>query len=84
MRYITTPERIGRRIGREEGRQDAFQQVVISVLDERFGKVPPEIAAAIHQIEGQDKLKSLARQAIRSASLDEFKQALNGGAPAKQ
>jgi hypothetical protein len=70
MPFITTPQRIGLRQG--------FQQMVIEALDERFSTVPDDISTAIRQVRDEEMLKQLHRRAMRSASLDEFKQALNG------
>jgi len=74
MPYITSVERTGR----EEGLQQGLQQGLLEALDERFGDVPAPISGAIHQIENQDRLRFLMRQVIRSASLEEFQQTLNG------
>ena len=75
MPYITSIERIGMEKGLKQGRQ----LWVIEELTERFGEVPPPISSAIHQIEDPDQLRALMRQAIISASLEEFLGALNGG-----
>jgi len=64
MPYTTSFERIGMR------------KMVLEALDERFGEVPDEVSNAVVQIDDSDKLKSLHRQAIRCASLEDFKKAL--------
>ena len=71
MPYITSVQRIGRKEG--------FQHMVIEALDERFGEIPSAVSDTIHQINDQDRLETLLRQAIRSESLEEFQQAFNGG-----
>jgi hypothetical protein len=55
--------------------------MVIEALDERFEEVPDVIRDAVHQIEGENRLRLLHRQAIWSASPEEFQQALDGGNP---
>ena len=74
MSYITSVERIGM----ERGLLEDGREMVLEALSERFGEVQSEIANAVNQIENRDVLKSLLRCAIRCASLEEFKQAMNG------
>jgi hypothetical protein len=83
MPYITSVERIGMRKGMEKGLQQGLledgREMILEALDERFGEeVPSFISNAVNQIENRDTLKFLHRYAIRCASLEEFKQALNG------
>ena len=78
MPYVTTGERIGLRKGREEGLQQGLQQMVIDALEVRFEEIPSLISESIHQTKDPERLKALHRQAIRSASLEEFQQGLNG------
>jgi flagellar biosynthesis/type III secretory pathway protein FliH len=86
MPYITSVERIGMRKGMEKGLQQGLQQglledgreMVLEALDERFGEVSDEISNAVNQLEDRDTLKFLHRYVIRCASLEEFKQVLNG------
>ncbi len=81
MPYITSVERIGMRKGREEGLQlglqQGLQQGLLETLDVRFGIVPVSISDDVGQIQEPDRLRTLLRWAIRSASLEEFQQALN-------
>ena len=53
------------------------REMILEELD-RFGEVPSIISSVVNQIEDKDLLKSFLRCAIRCASLEEFKQALNG------
>ena len=82
MPYVTSGERIGMRKGLEQGLQQGFlvegREMVLEVLDERFGEVSFDISNAVNKIEEREMLKSLLRCAIRCASLEEFEQALNG------
>jgi hypothetical protein len=73
MPYVTSFERIVRRM--------EAQEMVLEVLDERYGQIPTSISDAINQIRDQDLLRNLHRQAIRSASLEDFQQLLNGQSP---
>ena len=74
MPYVTSGERIGMRKGfLVEGRE-----MVLEALDERFGEVSFDISNAVNQIKDRDTLRALLRRAIRSVSLEEFKQALDG------
>ena len=70
MPYVTSFERIGMEKG--------LQQMVLEALDERFGTLPETLSDAIDQIQDQEQLRLLLRQAIRSASLAEFQSILNG------
>jgi hypothetical protein len=89
MPYITSVERIGRAEGLQEGLQQGLQQglqelqhglqqMLLDALDERFGELPAPVSDAIHKIQDQAQLRLLHRQAIRSASLEEFQSILNG------
>jgi transcription termination factor NusB len=80
MPYVTSVERIGIRKGLEQGVLTTRREMVLEVLDERFGQVPASISNAVNQIEDKDRLKVLLRQVLRCASLEEFQQSLNGGA----
>ncbi len=78
MSYITSVERIGIQKGLQQGALAEGREMILEALEERFGEVPPPVSDAIHQIEATDRLRALLRQAIRSASLEEFQQAFNG------
>jgi hypothetical protein len=71
MPYVTSFERIVRRM--------EAQEMVLAALDERYGQISTSISDTIHQIRDPDLLKNLLRQAIRSASLEDFQQLLNNG-----
>ncbi len=86
MPYVTSIERIGIAKGMEEGREQGLQQgarqegqqMVLDALEERFGELPETVSDAIRQIQDQEQLRLLLRQAIRSTSLEEFQSSLNG------
>ncbi len=85
MPYITSVERIGIQKGLQQGLQrglqqgalEESQQLIIETLDERFGAVPAFISDAILQIRDHNQLRALHRRAIRSTSIEEFRQKLN-------
>ena len=80
MPYITSVERIGIKKGFEQGIEQGVQQgcqlQILETLDERFGDIPSSISDDIRQIEDHSQLRTLQRQAIRSASIDDFRQQL--------
>ena len=81
MPYITSVERIGIQKGLKQGLQQGAlgesQQLIIETLDERFGAVPSFISDAILQIRDHNQLRALHRRAIRSTSIEEFRQKLS-------
>jgi predicted transposase YdaD len=70
----------GIRKGRQEGRQEGLifskQQDILEALEIRFDRVPEGLREEIESITETAKLQSLHRAAIRSATLDEFAEAL--------
>jgi predicted transposase YdaD len=72
--------RKGRQQGRQEGRQEGLifskQQDILEALEIRFDRVPEGLREEIESITETAKLQSLHRAAIRSATLDEFAEAL--------
>ena len=84
MPYITSVERIGIQKGVQQGFQQGVQQGreqgiqlgILETLDERFGDIPPSISDEVRQIEDQNQLRVLQRQAIRGTSIDDFRQQL--------
>ncbi len=72
MPYITSWERIAMRKGMLEG----VREIVLEMLEERFGEIPEDMKKAVVAIEDKDELKKLCRQAVRVSSLGEFQLAL--------
>jgi predicted transposase YdaD len=72
--------RKGRQQGRQEGRQEGLifskQQDILEALEIRFDRVPEGLREEIEEITDSKKLTHLHRAAIRSATLDDFAQAL--------
>ena len=78
MPYVTSAERIGMRKGLQQGFLIEGREMILGALNERFGEVSFDISNAVNKIEDRDTLRALLRYAIRTMSLEEFKQALNG------
>ena len=70
----------GRKEGRQEGRQEglvrANQAAILEALEIRFNRVPEGLREEIELIADTAKLQSLHRAAIRSATLEEFAEAI--------
>ncbi|RMD54785.1 MAG: hypothetical protein D6828_04600, partial [Nitrospirae bacterium] len=66
----------GLKEGIEKGLILEAQELVIEALEERFGKVPDEVKERIKSINDRAVLKSLHRLAIRTKSLEEFREEL--------
>ena len=75
--YVTSVERIGRQRGREEGILENAREAVMDILEVRFEQVPKFLENQIQEIEDPNRLKSLLRQAIQVASLEEFESLLS-------
>ena len=54
-----------------QGREQGARQVVLHLLDERFGSVPDRVRRQIEEIESVDRLIRLAGDVVRARSLDE-------------
>ena len=72
--------RKGRQQGRQEGRQEglvrANQAAILEALEIRFTRVPEGLREEIELIADTAKLQTLLRAAIRSATLEEFAEAI--------
>ncbi|MDQ7032479.1 MAG: hypothetical protein Q9M37_07160, partial [Desulfonauticus sp.] len=51
-------------------------EMVLEVLEEKFGLLPPSVVRKIKNIEQKEILKGLLRSAIKVNSLEEFKNLL--------
>jgi len=90
MPYITSFERIATKKGLEQGLEQGLKQgsekgallnsreMILELLDERFGKVPSKISVILDTIVDKDELRKCHRLAARCSSLDEFIKMLNG------
>ncbi len=68
MKYVSTVERI--RIKRSK--LETAREMVTEALAVRFSAIPEHILASISQVENQDALKCLLKQAILTPSIDQF------------
>ena len=64
--------------GRIEGALITSRDMIIELLNERFGDVSSDIFAFINETKDNTKLKIYFRYAARCKSLDEFKSLLDG------
>ena len=62
-------EQKGREEGREEGRRSALQELLLSLLADRFGRLPPEVRKRVQAISSAAKLSRLARGVSTAESL---------------
>lgn len=89
MPYITSFERIGLQKGLQEGRQEGLkegqkeglQEGIMEVLETRFKIVPQPITQIINSVNDLVILKGLLKEAVKTASLEEFRQALEKARP---
>ncbi len=70
----------GRQI-HEMGLIEEAREMVLEVLDVRFGIVPTEIIEQIRTISKRDWLKSLHRQAVLCSNMNSFKEILSKALP---
>ena len=78
--YITTAERIGIKKGIEIGIQQGLvmeaQEMVIELLEERFGRVKKSVIEKIKGIQSRELLKILFKIGLRVNSFEEFERKL--------
>jgi hypothetical protein len=72
MPYVTSFERLGHERGVAEGILQKAKEVILEVLEVRFGEVPTEISQKINSIEDPEVLKTLHREAIAIESVEQF------------
>jgi len=70
MEYVTSVERLAR--------QEGIREMLLDVLETRFGIIPEGILTQIEKIEDTDMLKTLHRQAVTAESLTEIEYLLDG------
>ena len=66
----------GMQQGMHRGQVAAKQQDILEALEIRFDRVPEGLREEIESLADTSKLQALLRSAIRSATLDEFAEAL--------
>ena len=58
--------------GMEKGRAQHAQDMLIEVINESIGAVPPKVIDSVYQISREDVLNSLVKQAIRCKEISQF------------
>ncbi len=92
MPYVTSVEKIGIEKGMQQGIQQGIkkgiqqglqkgmlleaQEMLLELLEERFGGIDANLRERIKSIESRETLKKLFRQGLRAKSLDEFQDTL--------
>lgn len=76
MPYITSIERLGIEEGMEKGMIKNAQQMLIEVLQERFGVIDSQIQQKIVDITSHDILSGLFRKSLKVSALEEFQEEL--------
>jgi hypothetical protein len=72
MPYVTSVERMGF----ERGQLQIAREMLLEAVATRFGEVPQDVTAAVQRLEAVEPLRVLLRQALTSASLAAFRDAL--------
>ena len=84
MPYITSVERLARQEGISQGLSQGLSQgiaegiiqnrreVILEVLEVKFGEIPTEVIEKVNEIEDPTLLKTLHRQAISLGSVEQF------------
>lgn len=74
MEYVTSVERLAR----EEGKEEGVREMLIDLLQVRFGALTSDLTENLKQIEDIDRLKALHHEAAVVESLSAFEQLLDG------
>lgn len=56
--------------GRKQGSAQTGQAMVLDLLEEKFGPVPPEVQRAVQSIEDAETLRRLQRQVLRAERVE--------------
>jgi hypothetical protein len=78
MPYITSFERLGHERGVTEGIVQNRREVILEVLEVKFGEIPTEVIQKVNEIEDPALLKTLHREAISLGSVEQFLGYLQG------
>ncbi|PXF57345.1 MAG: hypothetical protein C4B58_10140 [Deltaproteobacteria bacterium] len=80
MPYVTSVERIGIKKGIQQGIQQGMleeaRDMLLELLEERFGVLSSSTVTQIKAIGQREVLKGLFKQALRVQSMDQFKELL--------
>lgn len=72
MPHLSTAERIGRK----EGRIEEAQEMILELLEVRFGTVAPDLTERIHAISSLPRLRKLRRMLFEGMTLVDFEDAV--------
>ncbi|MDQ1316655.1 MAG: hypothetical protein QG588_303, partial [Candidatus Poribacteria bacterium] len=78
MPYVTSWERIAIKEGIKKGTLITSKELLLELLEERFGSISYDILDIISKIDDSAKLREYHRYAARCNSINEFKSLLNG------
>ena len=82
MPYVTSVEKIGIEKGMQQGMQQGMlldaREMLLEVLNERFGRTNVKLSAKLESIDSRERLKTLLRQALQVKSINEFENKLSG------
>jgi hypothetical protein len=78
MPYVTSWERIAIKEGIKEGALITGREMILELLEERFGSISYDILDIVNKIDDSAKLREYHRYAARCNSINEFKSLLNG------
>jgi len=70
MRYVTSIERLSREEGREEGLLKGQQEVVLSLIEERFGPLDDSLRQNVYKA-GRDQVQRWAKRILSASSLED-------------
>jgi len=76
--YITNFERLAIEKGEQSGMLRDARELVMDVLEVKFGAVSEDILDKVQKIQEREVLRGLFKQAIRVSSLEEFTKSLQG------
>jgi len=72
MPYVTSVEKIGIKKGLQQGMLLEAREMLVEVLNERFGRISAKLSEQLKGIDSRERLKALLRQALQVKSLNEF------------
>ena len=63
----------GRAVGRKEGREEGLRQVLLRLLERRFGPLPESVRTQVEAIASPRRLTRLAEQVLVASSLEDLR-----------
>ena len=60
-----------------------MRKAIVSVLEERFGRMPEDVVASLSSVLGENQLDRLHKQSVRCSDLDAFRAVLDSAIKAK-